>query len=352
MAETKPLDCAELATTVEEVLFKNKSQPSDPFPTADPPQGAAGAVAQLEQPLGLTCMFCTQTFTQACTLDEHVLELHRPKLCEPLVHPQEKGSHTPSMCEEEEEEEDEKEDGEDGELSCEVCGQTFPTNFDVETHVRTHKNAYTYSCHLCPRRFKRPWFLKSHLRKHSTRAPRKRKAQPEPEPDSSATINDVVVQELPTVMSAYKTCMSCGFLYPDRDSLVEHWKLHTHGEAAAAAPPDDVAVPPGDVAAPEDNVATLPDDMATAPDDVPVPPEEGTVHGLRLTPPSTPPVPNNDDRVQFMQLLNLMPQPHPEATQQPVAKGIPQLDPVTTYQAWQLVTKGVVAVCPKTKAKK
>ena len=51
---------------------------------------------------------------------------------------------------------------------------------------------------------------------------------------------------------------------------------------------------------------------------------------------------------ELLQFLNLRPTSHPETVKKPT-KWIPQLDPFTTYQAWQLATKGKVAVCREVK---
>uniref|UniRef100_A0A8C6U1T5 Zinc finger protein 217 n=1 Tax=Neogobius melanostomus TaxID=47308 RepID=A0A8C6U1T5_9GOBI len=99
------------------------------------------------------------------------------------------------------------------------------------------------------------------------------------------------------VATLYKMCMVCGFFFPDRDSLAEHSKVHNRED------------------------------------------KDGESHSV-LT----------EDEVKketFIQGLNL--QPSKAASDLPTqpartSKWIPQLDPFNTYQAWQLATKGKIAV--------
>nr|XP_045013232.1 zinc finger protein 217 isoform X2 [Jaculus jaculus] len=258
------------------------------------------SVLQLDGCIPLDCMFCQQTFTHSEELNQHVLLQHRPTLCEPAVlrveaqylsplDRSEPGPPAERPCGQGQGEGESEGDGEG--FSCEVCGQTFRGPFDVELHMKRHKDSFTYGCGRCGRRFKEPWFLKNHMRAHNGKAGTRSKLPPGPE--SPATINEVVQARAAGVASPYKICMVCGFLFPNKESLMEHSKAHAKDAARPHAPQD---------AAPA------------------------------LSP-----------REELLQFLNLRPKSRPEATRKPVTC-IPQLDPFTTYQAWQLATKGKVAI--------
>ncbi|EGW13080.1 zinc finger protein 217 isoform X1 [Cricetulus griseus] len=246
----------------------------------------------------LDCMFCSQAFSHAEDLNQHVLTQHRPTLCEPAVlrveaeylSPLDKGQ-VPA------EPPKEKNCKENEELSCDVCGQTFPGAFDVESHMKKHKDSFTYGCSMCGRRFKEPWFLKNHMRTHNGKSGTRSKLQQSLE--SPVTINEVVQAHVAgSVSTPYKICMVCGFLFPNKQSLIEHSKVHAKETASSAT-------------------STTPDAQQ----------EEG-------------PMPPREELLQF---LNLRPVSHLETTAKPITC-IPQLDPFTTYQAWQLATKGKVAI--------
>ncbi|XP_054996878.1 zinc finger protein 217 [Sorex araneus] len=263
-----------------------------------------------EAQLPLDCMFCSQSFAHADGLNQHVLLQHRPTVCEPAVlrveaqylSPLDRRPARPGAPEPEG-------------PSCEVCGQAFCAALDVETHMKQHKDSFTYGCHVCGRRFKEPWFLKNHMRTHTGKAGARGRLQAGL--DSPATINEVVQEPAAAAAapatSPYKICMVCGFLFPGKESLMEHRKMHTkEGPAAPASGPGPAS--------------------ASGPASSPASPHR----------PQDPPAP------EFLQFLSLRPQPAPEPGRPP-ARWIPQLDPFTTYQAWQLATKGKVAVCREVK---
>ncbi|OBS73157.1 hypothetical protein A6R68_12268 [Neotoma lepida] len=245
----------------------------------------------------LDCMFCSQAFSHAEDLNQHVLMQHRPTLCEPAVlrveaeylSPLDKGQ-VPT------EPPKEKNCKENEELSCDVCGQTFPGAFDVESHMKKHKDSFTYGCSMCGRRFKEPWFLKNHMRTHNGKSGTRSKLQQGLE--SPVTINEVVQAHVAgSISTPYKICMVCGFLFPNKQSLIEHSKVHAKETASSAS--------------------------STAP-------------GTQQEGPTSP-------RDELLQFLNLRPRSQLETTVKPITC-IPQLDPFTTYQAWQLATKGKVAI--------
>ncbi|XP_012879812.1 PREDICTED: zinc finger protein 217 isoform X1 [Dipodomys ordii] len=259
------------------------------------------SIIQIEDYVPLDCMFCSQTFAQSEDLNNHVFLQHRPTLCEPAVLRVEAEYLSPlDKSRVRAEPPKDKNCTEKEELSCEVCGQTFGVAFDVEAHMKKHKDSFTYGCSLCGRRFKEPWFLKNHMRTHSGKAGARSKLQQGL--DSPATINEVVqAHAVVSITSPYKICMVCGFLFPNKENLIEHSKMHTK-EATAAASNTQI---------------------------------DAWQEGM--------PSPFPSPREELLQFLNLRPKCHPETTRKATAS-IPQLDPFTTYQAWQLATKGKVAI--------
>ncbi|XP_029467981.1 zinc finger protein 217 [Rhinatrema bivittatum] len=254
---------------------------------------------QSEGFMPLDCMFCDQVFNHHEDLGKHVLTQHRPTLCEPAVlcveaeylSPLDKSqTDFPSQ-------EVQKDSVED--FNCEVCGQTFSKTLDLEIHMKKHKHSFTYWCSVCGRRFKEPWFLKNHMRTHSSKTGSKHKLQPGFE--SPVTINEVIQEHIPgIVISPYKMCMVCGFLFPNKESLMEHSKIHTKESVCS-----------------EDNPKVV----------------NGTKEG-KLS-----------EREEFLQFLNLRPvTPENVKKSETCGKWITELDPFNTYQAWQLSTKGKVAI--------
>ncbi|KAJ7332055.1 hypothetical protein JRQ81_014235 [Phrynocephalus forsythii] len=246
------------------------------------------------------CMFCDQTFKHPEDLGKHVLTQHRPTLCEPRVLRVEaeylshvdKGqikTDLPSSAINEKDSQD---------FSCVVCGQAFEEAFDVEAHMRKHKDSFTYWCSVCGRRFKEPWFLKNHMRTH-TGKPGSRSKTPQGS-ESPITINEVVQEQVPeSITSPYKICMVCGFLFHNKESLIEHSRVHTKDAAANT-------------------------DGSQA--------DKGGKE-------------SRTSREEFLQFLNLKPRSPPsDSKQKRPVKWIAELDPFSTYQAWQLATKGKIAV--------
>lgn len=247
--------------------------------------------------LPLDCMFCDQTFKHPEDLGKHVLTQHRPTLCEPAVlrveaeylshlEKEQLKMDLPSSDASEKDKQD---------LSCVVCGQTFDEALDVEAHMRKHKDSFTYWCNVCGRRFKEPWFLKNHMRTHTGKPGSRSKTSQGSE--SPITINEVVQDQITeNITSPYKICMVCGFLFQNKESLLEHSKVHTKDSVAG----EDAG--------------------------------RGGKEG-------------KSPRDEFLQFLNLKPRSPPSnngQVEKPV-KCIPELDPFSTYQAWQLATKGKIA---------
>ncbi|KAM8863019.1 zinc finger protein 217 isoform 2-T3 [Spinachia spinachia] len=244
----------------------------------------------------LSCMFCDQTFTHQDELGPHVLAQHPTTFFEPAVLrveaefriPAERAWPKKSNCPIDKEEVH----------SCIVCGQVSHDAAELETHTRKHKDYFTYCCHVCGRRFREPWFLKNHMKMH-VKPGAKSKAQQDL--DTPVTVNGVV-QDVASepVVTVYKMCMVCGFFFPDHDSLAEHSKVHNR----EAEPGRD------------EKKSDVPTESLAKQD-------------------------------AFLHSLNLKRRPPGDSWQhERSSKWIAQLDPFNTYQAWQLATKGKVAVGP------
>ncbi|NXU58247.1 ZN217 protein, partial [Turnix velox] len=255
---------------------------------------------QAEGCMPLDCMFCDETFKHPEELGKHVLTQHRPTLCEPAVLRVEAEYLSPlDKCQVRTNLSSTNKEKDNEELSCDVCGQTFDEAFDVEAHMKKHKDSFMYWCNVCGRRFKEPWFLKNHMRTHTGKPGSRNKHQQGSE--SPITINEVVQEHVTeNVTSPYKICMVCGFLFLNKETLIEHSKVHTKESVPSAESPQVTAEPNTE---------------------------------------------ETSQREEFLRFLNLRPNLDPEKdkSQKPV-KWIAELDPFNTYQAWQLATKGKVAV--------
>ncbi|KAL1020600.1 hypothetical protein UPYG_G00002240 [Umbra pygmaea] len=237
----------------------------------------------------LDCMFCDQTFTHQDELGPHVLTQHPTTLFEPAVLRVEaefliSGERARSKLSSPSVKQVEV-------LSCVVCDLTTLDAGELETHMRKHKDCFTFHCKLCGRRFKEPWFLRNHMRFHKTKVQQKL--------DSPIIINEVIQDQGPElVTTAYKMCFTCGFFFPDKDSLVEHSKVHCK----------EIEMD-GD--------------------------QQNKSQEQSLS------------KQGFLQGLNLRPLSEKSGiTPERSSRWVEQLDPLNTYQAWQLATKGKIAVGP------
>ncbi|XP_074538400.1 zinc finger protein 217 [Halichoeres trimaculatus] len=282
----------------QDLLISNNASIPEPVSSMTPHTTySEKTVSQPEGSATVSCMFCEQTFTHQDELGPHVLTQHPTTFFEPAVlrveaefripgeKPRAKASSLP----------DEKEVI----PSCIVCGLVSQDARELETHMRKHKDYFTYCCNVCGRRFREPWFLKNHMKMH-VRPGVKSKAQLDLE--SPFSINGVLQEAAPEpVVTVYKMCMVCGFFFPDHESLVEHSKVHNR------------ETEPG-----RDKEK---DDTTEAP----------------------------EKQEMFLNSLGLKPHSEGSALQHVrSSKWIPQLDPFNTYQAWQLATKGKIAVGPNT----
>ncbi|XP_055747654.1 zinc finger protein 217-like [Salvelinus fontinalis] len=235
----------------------------------------------------LDCMFCDQTFTHQDDLGPHVLTQHPTTLFETAVLrveaefliPGERARSKPRLPSVKE-----------VVFSCVVCDQATEGASELESHMRTHKDCFTFHCNLCGRRFKEPWFLRNHMRFH--------KAKAQQNLDGPVIINEVIQDQVPEpVITPYKMCFTCGFFFTDKHHLVEHSKVHNKELDADKKRENDRQ---------EDPLS-----------------QQG-----------------------FLQVLNLRPLFEESSIPERSSRWIAQLDPFNTYQAWQLATKGKIAVCP------
>ncbi|KAA0706624.1 Zinc finger protein 217 [Triplophysa tibetana] len=236
--------------------------------------------------LPLDCMFCEETFTHQEDLGPHLLSQHPTTFHAPAVLRVEAEFLTPSdrarskTCPVMEKNE---------EIGCVVCCQVIADAAELETHMRKHKDSFTYCCGLCGRRFKEPWFLKNHMRTHGGKGGSKNKNQ---DLESPVTVNEVIQDQPPSpVVTPYKMCMVCGFFFLNKEVLAEHSKVHNREQEA------------------EENISAESQ-----------PPEEAPSSCIRLE--------RNPER------------------NHPPGRWISHLDPFNTYQAWQLATRGKLAAGP------
>ncbi|XP_056900658.1 zinc finger protein 516 isoform X3 [Takifugu flavidus] len=187
----------------------------------------------------------------------------------------------------------------DGTFPCETCGQVFTQAWFLKSHMKKHAGILDHCCRICGRRFREAWFLKSHMKTHNTRSRSRSKGDMAEPP---ATINDVAQEPDATtgsVTSPYQMCSKCGNLFYNRESLRAHEKVHSlnYGKKLQSGIPDD----------------------------------EGSPAAKR----------------RFMEYLNLQPVEEKmadddECEEKTSGQRIPELDPICSYQAWQLATKGKV----------
>ncbi|KAF1387566.1 hypothetical protein PFLUV_G00081200 [Perca fluviatilis] len=189
----------------------------------------------------------------------------------------------------------------DGTFPCETCGQIFTQAWFLKSHMKKHAGILDHCCRICGRRFREAWFLKSHMKTHNTRARSRSKAESTEQP---ATINDVAQDpEIVTgsITSIYQMCSKCGNLFHDKESLRAHDKIHSlsHGRKSQ-------------------NQCKLSDD-----EDSPA------------------------AKRRYLDYFSLQPVEkktldEKECEKKMLGQRIPELDPVCSYQAWQLATKGRV----------
>ncbi|XP_055987504.1 zinc finger protein 516 [Sorex fumeus] len=267
-------------------------------------EGEAG-----EERAAAQCAFCRSRFARRKELEQHVRQAHRPfrcRLCgyaaprrEALLSHVEKDHVAAAAAAGAQGPEPGKAEPPAGEFPCEVCGQAFSQTWFLKAHMKKHRGSFDHGCHICGRRFKEPWFLKNHMKAHGPRAAGRNRPRGELEP--VATINDVVQEEtIVAGLSLYEVCPKCGNLFTDLDSLSAHNAVHRRVEAGR------------------------------------------TREGPDGAPPAAAPATPGSQR-RFLQCLDLRPAGGAAPAPGPAGQRVAELDPVSSYQAWQLATRGKVA---------
>ncbi|XP_061676517.1 zinc finger protein 516-like isoform X2 [Syngnathoides biaculeatus] len=186
----------------------------------------------------------------------------------------------------------------DGSFPCETCGQVFTQAWFLKSHMKKHAGILDHCCRICGRRFREAWFLKSHMKTHNTRSRSRAKSDSAEYP---ATINDVA-QDPEIVgffVSVYQMCSKCGNLFHSKKSLRIHDKVHSLSYGRKSH-----------------NHSQLSDD-----EDSPAT-KKRLLDYLGLQPVGTKLKEDETDKIE--------------------GQRIPELDPVCSYQAWHLATKGKV----------
>uniref|UniRef100_A0A8C5M5S2 Zinc finger protein 516 n=1 Tax=Leptobrachium leishanense TaxID=445787 RepID=A0A8C5M5S2_9ANUR len=267
-----------------------------------------------DQPGDYQCSFCKNKYDRKKELDQHLLQVHKPYKCkfcsymtlreETLLNHIEKDHITTAIpLNREAFSENGKNEISGGEFPCEICGQAFGQAWFLKAHMKKHRGSFDHGCHICGRRFKEPWFLKNHMKSHGPKTGNKNKPKSDSEP--VATINDVVQEEtMMTGLSLYEVCPKCGNFFTNVESLAAHNLVHCKSEESAVEDKSDLAM----------------DILCNGSSDVPE---------------------AKNFFLDYLQLKPLESTSKTSSSQQ--GKRVPELDPVNSYQAWQLATKGKVA---------
>ncbi|XP_075995588.1 zinc finger protein 516-like [Genypterus blacodes] len=182
-----------------------------------------------------------------------------------------------------------------GLLTCTLCNQVFPQVLLLKAHMKRHRGAQDHGCRICGRRFRQAWFLQSHMRIHRVKA----QLQGGKSDETPATINGVPQDpaSLTNDECLYELCAGCGNFFCDRKTLQIHEKLHKPNPSRSQtqhAPQQEA----------EDS-------------ELPI--------GKR----------------GFLESLNLKCVGSGEGSEKKdLGRRIAELDPVCSYQAWQLATRG------------
>ncbi|XP_056377399.1 zinc finger protein 516 isoform X2 [Hyla sarda] len=270
-------------------------------------------VVEDDTPGDYNCMFCKNKFDRRKEFDQHLIQVHKPYKCrfcnymtlreETLLNHIEKDHITTAIpLNRDAYSENCKNELNAGEFPCEICGQAFGQAWFLKAHMKKHRGSFDHGCHICGRRFKEPWFLKNHMKSHGPKTGNKNKPKSDTEP--VATINDVVQEEtIMTGLCLYEVCVKCGNLFTNLESLSMHNLVHCSMEDCS-----------------EDKTAPKSDKLANVSSET------------------------TASKQFFFDYLKLKPlEDVPESTDAEQGKRVPELDPVNSYQAWQLATKGRVA---------
>ncbi|XP_062986566.1 zinc finger protein 516 isoform X2 [Elgaria multicarinata webbii] len=270
---------------------------------------AGAAVGEDVKLCSFQCTFCKNKFEGKKELEQHIHQVHKPfkcRLCnymtlrqETLLNHIERDHITTQIPNGETYAENYKTESNAGEFPCEVCGQAFSQTWFLKAHMKKHRGSFDHGCHICGRKFKEPWFLKNHMKSHGPKSGSKNKPKNDLEP--MATINDVIQEEtIVTGLSLYEVCTKCGNLFTNMESLKSHNSVHCRSQGA-----------------------------------------RNEQRAERLVDGSLDP---SIAKQFFLQYLNLRPSAGVDGIPRgQLGKRVAELDPVNSYQAWHLATKGKVA---------
>ncbi|CAL9705358.1 unnamed protein product [Knipowitschia caucasica] len=189
----------------------------------------------------------------------------------------------------------------DGSFPCETCGQVFTQAWFLKAHMKKHAGVFDHCCRICGRRFREAWFLKSHMKTHNAKSRSRSRADSAEHP---VTINDVAQdpEVASSVTAIYQMCPKCGNLFHTKESLRAHDKVHSFNYGKKS----------------QNQSRPCEEDVPAA--------KRCLLDYLRLKP--------VEDNAQ-----NEEKEPEEKVS---LGQRIPELDPVCSYQAWQLATKGKV----------
>uniref|UniRef100_A0A8C7P5B2 Zinc finger protein 516 n=1 Tax=Oncorhynchus mykiss TaxID=8022 RepID=A0A8C7P5B2_ONCMY len=184
-----------------------------------------------------------------------------------------------------------------GSFPCGSCSQVFPQALLLKAHMKKHRGSLDHGCRICGRRFRQAWFLQSHMRIH--RAKSQLRGGSGDSSESQTTLNGVPREPASLVNEdcLYELCAGCGNFFYDRKTLRLHERVHKQSHTPSKPPQQD------------------PDKSSSSP----------------------------AAKRRFLECLNLRAAGAGEAAiEGNLGRRIPELDPVCSYQAWQLVTRGCV----------
>ncbi|XP_060041634.1 zinc finger protein 536 isoform X3 [Erinaceus europaeus] len=305
-AQQPPLAACSLALPVA----ANHSLPDMANPVPSPKPASVQEEAVAPAGAGFRCTFCKGKFKKREELERHIRILHKPYKCtlcdfaasqeEELISHVEKAHITAESAQGQ---------GPNGggeqsanEFRCEVCGQVFSQAWFLKGHMRKHKDSFEHCCQICGRRFKEPWFLKNHMKVHLNKLSVKNKSPSDPE--VPGPMGGMAQEAHANLYSRYLSCLQSGFLAPDKTGLSEPSQLYSKGD---------------------------------------LPMKEKEVLGKLLSPISSMAhgVPEGDKH-SLLGCLNLVPPLKSSCIErlQAAAKAA-EMDPVNSYQAWQLMARGM-----------
>ncbi|XP_075432437.1 zinc finger protein 536 isoform X2 [Ascaphus truei] len=283
---------------------------SDLSNKAPSPKPAAVQEEVVAPTTGFRCTFCKGKFKKREELDRHIRILHKPYKCtlcdfaasqeEELISHVEKAHITAESAQGQ----GSSGNGEQAanEFRCEVCGQVFSQAWFLKGHMRKHKDSFEHCCQICGRRFKEPWFLKNHMKVHLNKLSVKNKSPHEAEVPVS--ISSMSQEAHANLYSRYISCLQSGFIPSDKASLSEHSHVYNKGDLPLKE---------------KDVLGKL------------LSPISGMGHNM-----------SDGDKHSLLGSLNLVPPLKSSCIErlQAAAKAS-EMDPVNSYQAWQLMARGM-----------